>query len=305
MSAEVIVVTKRTAYSRHVDEQRDPNILRLIEAGDPSVARWKHAHDDHQSTVEKVTAILERTGARIRQLQWTGHGFETGEARLIVTVGGDGTLLAASHHVANLPILGVNSSPRNSVGFFCAARAENLEEMLRRAVAQTLPSVELARMQVAVGAEIHSKRVLNEALFCHRIPAATSRYIIEYGGKAEDQRSSGIWVGTAAGSTGAIRSAGGKLLPFSSKKLQLVAREPYNPRGEHSEMAKLIVPPDGIIYVRNKMRNAQLFLDGLFAEIDVELGDVISFRISDEPLCLLGLRGRRKVVKFERDAISS
>jgi hypothetical protein len=44
------------------------------------------------------------------------------------------------------------------------------------------------------------------------------------------------------------------------------------------------------------MDDAALFLDGPFKKIGVFLGDVVVFRASDEPLCVLGLdptRGAR------------
>src|SRR6185436_3893799 len=101
----------------------------------------------------------------------------------------------------------------------------------------------LSRMRVSLNGKTLHARVLNEALFCHASPAATSRYILGLNrkGKAtgkEDQRSSGIWIGPAAGSTAAQRSSGGKILPLTSKHIQYVVREPYTPAGGHFRYAK-------------------------------------------------------------------
>ena len=86
-------------------------------------------------------------------------------------------------------------------------------------------------MQVEIdGVPVYS-RVLNDVLFSHPIPAATTRYAIRRDGRAEEQRSSGVWIATAAGSTAAIHSAGGKILPITSQRLQFVVREPYEKRG--------------------------------------------------------------------------
>src|SRR5690606_9231413 len=123
--------------------------------------------------------------------------------------------------VANTPILGVNSAPNHSIGFFCAARRGNIGRLLNQALSGELPATKLTRMKVEVDGRRISNRVLNEALFCHEIPAATSRYILRYSGQREEQRSSGVWVGTAAGSTGALRSAGGRVLPLLSQSLQV------------------------------------------------------------------------------------
>jgi NAD+ kinase len=299
VGAEVIVVAKRSSYEQHVEDRGDPDVLRLLKARDPVVSRWKRAHDAHHKTLRAVDRALSRLGIGYLMLLGPRARFSATGVRFVMTVGGDGTLLAVSHNLGEVPILGVNSSPNHSVGFFCAAQAKNLEAMVSRALEGTLPSVKLARMQVSVGDRVCSRRVLNEALFCHAIPAATSRYIVEHHGLSEEQRSSGVWVGTAAGSTGAIRSAGGKVLPFSSRKLQLVTREPYTAFEEAYSLGKVIIAPEEEIRIRSKMQDARLFLDGPFAQERVRLGDVVTFSQSSEPLRLLGLRARREVVTLD------
>jgi len=47
-----------------------------------------------------------------------------------------------------------------------------------------------------------------------------SRYYLKIGNLREEQRDSGLWISTAAGSSGAIRSAGGKLFKNEEKKMQ-------------------------------------------------------------------------------------
>jgi NAD+ kinase len=146
----VIVVVKRTPYDRYIEEENDPEVKRLLKRRDPSVSSWLKAHRAHVATLRRVESVLKRLGARV----WVLHGprlvFDASDAKLIVTVGGDGTLLAASHHVGSTPILGVNSSPHSSFGFFCAAQRSTVEPMLRRALDGDLPALTLARMKVDV-----------------------------------------------------------------------------------------------------------------------------------------------------------
>lgn len=296
--SSVIVVAKTTAYAEHVLQRRDPEAIRLLDAGDPSVARWRQAHSDHERTLGSVLTALARFGVD-HVVVPARTGFDATGVRLVVTVGGDGTLLSASHHVGSAAVLGVNSSTAHSIGFFCAANADNVERLLRAALDGTAPNVRLSRMQVSVGDRVCSKRVLNEALFCHVIPAATSRYIIEVEGQVEEQRSSGVWVGTAAGSTGAVHSAGGDVLPFSSPQLQLVVREPYPGPGRSYQLLKVIAEPGQTLALRSKMHDARLFLDGPFACFDVGLGEIVRCQVSDEPLTLLGLDQRQGRAKLD------
>jgi NAD+ kinase len=300
----VVVVSKRSMYERFIQDQRDPKAISLFQRRDVSVARWRKAHLAHQLTLKRVQQTLRALGAKITVLRSPGVVFDPTDASLVVTVGGDGTLLAASHHVGSIPILGVNSSPEHSVGFFCPAHIGNLEPTLERALEGTLPSVALSRMQVSVNSRILTRRVLNEALFCHASPAATSRYIVTFKGKSEEQRSSGVWVSTAAGSTGAARSAGGLLLPFTSRQLQLIVREPYlEARREVQpvpiELDRFTFEPPETLTLLSKMEDARLYLDGPFRQMPVGLGDRVVCSVSNEPLHVFGL-GRRRLATLER-----
>jgi len=294
MSApRVVVVAKRSAYSRYVQEEGDPRARALLRRRDPSVSRWMEAHKAHTRTLEEVDRILDRLGARAVLVNDARATFDTADARLVIAVGGDGTLLAASHNVGSVPILGVNSAPRHSVGFFCAASRQGLASMLEQALEGRAKSILLTRMAVAVNGRVRSRRVLNEALYCHTSPAATSRYILRHRRLREEQRSSGFWIGPAAGSTAAQRSAGGKVLPLGSKKLQLVVREPYAPFNRRYRLLRVLVDPGTRVLAQSQMQEACMFLDGPYKVINVRLGDETEFRASDEPLRVLGLGPRR------------
>lgn len=247
-------------------------------------------------TLETVRRALDELGARAVLVQRAHAEFDTSDAALVVSVGGDGTLLAASHNVGQVPILGVNSAPEHSVGFFCAAQRDSVKRMLTEALEGRLVKVRLTRMAVAVNGRIRSRRVLNEALFCHASPAATSRYVLRYGRVREEQRSSGFWIGPASGSTAAQRSAGGAVLPLSSKKLQLVVREPYAAAfsARDYRLLRVIVAPGARLFTKSKMQDGCLFLDGPYRQVPVRLGDEVTFYASDEPLTVVGLSTARR-----------
>jgi NAD+ kinase len=289
----VVVVAKRTAYRRFVEEERDPRAKALLRKRDPAVANWLDAHREHVRTVETVLAELDRAGVRVMLVERAHAAFDPSDAALVIAVGGDGTLLAASHSVVGTPVLGVNSAPRHSVGFFCSAQRTTFRAMLEQALAGKLKRVELTRMAVAVNGRLRSKHVLNEALYCHASPAGTSRYLLTHGKNTEEQRSSGLWIGPPAGSTAAQRSAGGVVLPLHSRKLQLVVREPYTPAGKRYRMTKLAIRDGDAVHIESKMDDSALFFDGPYRHVPVRLGDSVSFFASDEPLTVLGLPRRR------------
>ena len=295
MSApRVVVVAKRTAYQRFIEDERDPRAKLLLRRRAPVVASWVDAHREHSRTLDEVEKALARAGTHMMLVRRAHAAFEASDAALVIAVGGDGTLLAASHNVSSTPILGVNSAPRHSVGFFCALERKTLRRGLDAALERRLPSVELTRMSVLVNGRLRSNRILNDALYAHSSPAETSRYIIEHRRAREEHRSSGFWIGPSAGSTAAQRSAGGRVLPLGSKKLQLVVREPYVPSGQRYRFVKVLVNPSDSVRVESKMDDACVFLDGPYRQVPVRLGDVLTFRVSNEPLLLLGLAERRR-----------
>ena len=294
---KLLVVVKTSSYETYVEQLKDPRTTALLARNDPAVARVLRSHTDHGATVREVMAAIDALGATAKIV--TNEELRTQRgADLVVTVGGDGTLLTASHEVGGAtPILGVNSAPDHSVGFFCAARKGRVKAALASALAGTMPKTVVSRMQVELNGVIISRRVLNDALFCHEVPAATSRYILSVipGGTEgepayeEEQKSSGLWIGPAAGSTAAQRSAGGRILPLASRRVQYVVREAYTPLGKPLSLSRGTVGEGGSIVLRSKMRQARLFLDGPHVVHEVGLGDLLTLRRSDETLAVLGL----------------
>jgi NAD+ kinase len=299
----VAVVLKRSSWRKWVEEDKDPRVKRLLDAGDETVQRMRPGHREHVETVDEVRRALEELGVAAAWHEQAPSFVLEGTCDLVMTVGGDGTLLAASHGIGpGVPLLGVNSAPSHSVGFFCAARKGHVKQSVADALSGALKRVELTRMRVERNGERLHERVLNEALFCHQSPAATSRYILHIaegdgpGSKTlahEEQKSSGMWIGPAAGSTAAQRSAGGKVLPLTSRKLQFVVREPYRADGHPLRFALGLIDDGQVLEVKSKMRSARVFLDGDHIVHDVTIGDVVTLRRSAEPLIVLGLSRRR------------
>lgn len=297
---KIFVVVKRTAQRLYGHE---PRVKRLLAKRDVTVARMRRAHDDHEATVHEVRDAVRAIGAHATFFEGSRTKLD-GPCDLVVTVGGDGTLLAASHQIGHdTPVLGVNSAPADSVGFFCGVQKGRVLDALRAAVSGALPRVELKRMRVECNDKLLHDRVLNEALFCHECPAGTSRYILRLTHPAragtkpevivEEQKSSGVWVGPAAGSTAAQRSAGGRVLPLTSKRIQFVVREPYVPRGERLRLLRAVAEDGGSIELFCKMRLAKVFLDGVHIVFDIGLGDVLRMTRSSQSLVVLGLRRGR------------
>ena len=160
----VLVVAKKTTYRRFVMEQTDARIASLLERGDVSVRKLLKSHEDHEAAISEVIGALDGLGMPHKRVEASALRSAV-KGDLVVTVGGDGTLLRASHEIGDgIPVLGINSAPRTSVGFFCYGKKGSAGRALRGALAGKLPRAALTRMHVSLNDRTISNRVLNEAL---------------------------------------------------------------------------------------------------------------------------------------------
>ena len=286
----VLVIYKKSAYQIYVRERRHPRIEQLLAAHEPAALRLLRAHEHHMKAIEAAREVLASLGAdaKFRHRSDDAHAQHVD---LVVTLGGDGTLLWGAHLVGrDIPIVAINTAPRDSVGYFCAGTRRDLREVLGKALHGELPVTRLARMQVALDGRVLSNRVLNDALFCHECPASTARYRLQLGRLVEEHKSSGVWVGPPAGSSAAQRSAGGDLLPEEDRVLQYVVREAYDPTSVRYRLRKGLVQARQVLRLTSLMRAGRLYLDGPHNVQTIEMASRIEFRVSDEPLLLLGFK---------------
>ncbi len=269
--------------------RRHSRIVDLAKEGDPLVDGIITAHANHSRSMDIIRVALQQRGL---DATWR-HNIEdldTDDYDLVITVGGDGTVLHTSHSVGSTPILPINSSPATSVGYLTAGSVESFSGLFDQIVAGLLRPIKLTRMRVKVNEKTVTNRALNDVLFCHTCPASTTRYVIILDDQTEAQLSSGIWVATAAGSTAAIKSSGGRVMRPGSKRLQFMVRESYPLVGEEKKPTLIsgFVNREGELTVRSKSDTANLYVDGPHELFPVEFGDVISFSRSEESLYIFG-----------------
>jgi NAD+ kinase len=286
----VLVVYKKSAYRVYVEERRHPQVRALIDAGDRAASRLSRAHASHEATLDATRRTLRALGAhaelRHRSLHAPEEPFD-----LVVTVGGDGTLLRVSQLVGDdCPVVAINSAPEDSMGFFAAGGRDDVADLLSDALSGRLRATPLTRMRVELDGHVITSRVLNDVLFCHVSPAATARYAIRLRGREEEHKSSGVWVATPAGSTAAIRSAGARPLPIGSQRLTFRVREPYLYGPRKLALLRGTVGAREKLVLTSQVRSGRLFIDGPRNVHVVEIGSRLTLSRSPEALMLLGFR---------------
>ncbi|MEM7676255.1 MAG: hypothetical protein AAF449_09655, partial [Myxococcota bacterium] len=122
--------------------------------------------------------------------------------------------------------------------------------------------------------------------FCTDNPAVMCRYRLRWPDGMELQRSSGLWVSTPAGSTSALASAGGPILPLAAKQFAFQVREPYAPPGAAVRYKSAVLQNEELT-IENRSQNASVFLDGSHRRYSVPFGETLTVSLHEQPLRLI------------------
>ncbi|RWR89172.1 putative NADH kinase [Cinnamomum micranthum f. kanehirae] len=284
------VYTARFTESSQLHRFRNPQILRYLDD------RCKV----HNDTISLCQDVLQR-----RSLDWEPFLCNRLEqpirhVDLVISVGGDGTLLQASHFIDDsIPIVGVNSDPTRveevqefshdfdatrSTGYLCAATAGNFEQVLDEILKGHRAPSGLSRISVCINNHLLPTYALNDILVAHPCPATASWFSFRIKGDGDDGqersplvncRSSGLRVSTAAGSTAAMLSAGGFPMPISSQDLQYMVREPILPGASNSHLMHGVIKSDQTMHVTWYKKQGKVYIDGSHVFHSVNHGDTI------------------------------
>jgi NAD+ kinase len=281
---KVLILHKKSTFQIQALEHRESRFLKLLEEGSDVVTRVKIAHEEHTETLRQLEQELTSRGVEFKSIARAELNDRVTDVDLMIAVGGDGTFLDASHSLDSIPLLGVNSSSSSSFGHFCLATEKTIKQILDQIESDALKPRKILRLELSLNDSVLPELVLNEVLVAHGNPAATSRYFIDVRGEREEQRGSGIWIGTAAGSTGSLRSAGGTVLPITDHRFQFVVREACMRPQEKWNFSKGILTRSEEMIVTSQMRTGVLYVDGQHIDYQFGLGDELRVRASDTDL---------------------
>jgi NAD+ kinase len=250
-----------------------------------------------------VVALAEKHGVRIGVCDGENDalGFKTtctlDEAQLVVSIGGDGTLLRAARlaHPRGLPILGVNTG---RLGFLTEVEANDegfaaLGRVFEGAGVEVEERVAL-HAQVEGHDGVHF--ALNEVVVRRGMQARLAPFgLILDGELVADLPSDGVIVATPTGSTAYFLSAGGPIIHPSVNALGIAAIMP------HTLFARpLLVPSDATIEIQcdDELEQANLESDGVVASA-LHARDRVVIRRADKPVRFARVRSGAFFARLE------
>jgi len=302
-SVDVVVVQKRTALERYASEFiSESGRTYFLRDGQTDQTLYK-AHDAHCQTLDTLLTYLTQqkisfalktlddlSAEASAGLNYYRHGQASGLAsklNLTISVGGDGTLLRASHFVGGKgSLVGLNSVPQHSVGHLCSLFPERLERGIAEILNKTKKPTLVRRLVCRVSTGESLPYALNDVYFGHQHPASASRYRLLIEGphaREEKQLSSGVWIASPAGSTAAIRSYGLGSLELTEKKFLFAVREPYAQIGHTVSLSKLVLDGDHeSLTLFSRMRNGIVCIDGPMIACALGFGDSLEIGLGPE-----------------------
>jgi NAD+ kinase len=257
---------------------------------------------DASETAREVARIAREHGLRVGLCDGDADalGFVANctldDADLLVTVGGDGTLLRAARiaHPLGLPILGVNTGrlgfltevESDPAGFAALARVFDGDVQIDERVA--------LHAMVAGSDEFHF--ALNEVVVRRVAQARLAPFGLSLDGEMiAHLPSDGVIVATPTGSTAYFLSTGGPIIHPSVDALGVAGLMP------HTLFARpLIVPPDATIEITcdGELTRANLETDGIVAA-DLNAGDRVIVHRAAEPVRFARVRAGAFFARLE------
>lgn len=246
--------------------------------GRPSVGFLYHPQVDRQQP-ELQAARQALEGAGLETWEATRDALPAelrrriGNTRLLITLGGDGTLLSGGRVAAQhgVPLLGVNLG---RLGFLTELELRDLVTGVERFLAGGYRIDSRALVQTRVlrdGRRLHRALALNEVVVNRAADPGLLRLRIEVDGQSLGAiDADGVCISTATGSTAYALALGGPILEPDIDDLLLVPMNPFA-----LTVRPIVCTPNRAIHVGLPTHGASLSVDGS-VHARLRAGDVVS-----------------------------
>ena len=277
-----LVIKKPTNYELHAEEVNE--LIKKGGFGAWFYERLKEAHTQQEQTLDTLVNTLKS-----RSLHYDLVGrFESwpklDDYDYVITVGGDGSVLSAAQQIlTDRPtLIGIKSSD-SSEGFLCGLEHSKIESFFDALFSHSVKFSSILRLQaeitrIADGSFFVTPPALNEFLYSSIFPAGTSRYALNFNNNIEVQKSSGVWVSTAIGTSGSIYASGAKVISPTLNQAVFLVREPYCRKQKYKLIEKQFNPSTNSLQIENHLRSAILSIDGTNSTVNLEYADRLTFK---------------------------
>ncbi|RYG47898.1 sugar kinase [bacterium] len=218
---------------------------------------------------------------------------------LVVTLGPDGLVVNVAKYLSGQSLVAFNPDPSRIDGVLVPFVADQAPGLFRLPHFR-LRRLAMARVALADGQELHA---VND-IFIGQRTHVSARYRLAFGGRHEEQSSSGIIVSTGAGSTGWYRSLVTGAAAFSegnsppeeayrwdaeAAELRFTVREPFVSRASSAGIVRGTLGPGDTLEIASTMpQGGAVFSDGVEEDfLPFDSGAVATVTVADRRVHLV------------------
>lgn len=283
---EALIVYRHSRFFYALNKGSKLEIKHMQEQKIPLAKELFNIHKKNLQCLKHVENTLKKLSVKFTTVCRTKLNKTMVKNKLIICVGGDGTMLETSHYIDKSYLLGVNPDKNSSIGAMCIAHKDNFLDIMHKILAGKIETTPLIRLKLKINGKEIKTLATNDILFCHKNPSLISRFSVMLNGKKESHRSSGIWISTPMGSTGGICSSGANPVSLKLNKAIFRMREPYLVNKSQPSLLFGEISAEQSLTLVSNMIDGRIFIDGPHKTINVSMGDLIEVSISNKPLYL-------------------
>ena len=227
----ILVVAKLTKYEfdQYHLHLKPAQVLEKYRKEGIDAQRILNSHERQKKALQRLKDILGGKNFISRD-EFTRK--KAAEVDLVISFGGDNHFQYLSHFLEKTPLLGINSDPVKSEGALTSVPADKIERVVERLKKEQFSVESWTRLSAQVNGE-KVTLATSEYFLGERDREEMSRHILEFQGKKEEQKGSGILVATGIGSMGWYHSAcrflhpSGDIFPQDAPFAKFLLTEPH------------------------------------------------------------------------------
>ncbi len=302
---KVIVIRDKTRLEQLIERFNSKAQAKFyLERSGEDFGFYEKEHDtfyNSLSEVEKAISTSFKHKVLFRSFLPT---YMFAEGDLIVVIGQDGLVANTAKYVNGLPIVAVNPDKERYDGVLLPHEPENFISAVKSFVNGTFESKKISMAKATMN-DGQTLLAFND-FYIGAASHISSRYSLEFGGKRENQSSSGVLVSTGAGSTGWISSVFNMTnninsyfynqkkefdsgVDWEDDKLLFVVREPFLSKMSQIGLGYGTITRGKTLKIESKMpAKGVIFSDGIESDfLNFNSGSIAEISIAKEKANLI------------------
>lgn len=262
----------------NVLQKKSKGIVKKEEA-EKSFQEYEKEHDSLYSSLGSIHKSLSKK-IKYKEIDRSFlANFIFTEKDLVVVIGQDGLVANTAKYVNNIPIIGVNPDPSQYDGVLLPFNTSNFEKAIENVLNNRyhFKEVTMAEAKLSDGQRLLAFNDFYVGPSSH----VSARYQITFQNISERHSSSGIIISTGAGSTGWMSSVfnmaksvarsfghaemtGSQQMPWDTKELMFVVREPFQSKTSQVQLTAGLIKAGQELQLESYMPGSGvIFSDGL------------------------------------------